>query len=151
MLALEISETRDQAFERMVERRQKEMRSLKDVIAELRLRNAELTRANNDLTFANDDLRAHIARAYAHYWQQILVPDNVPVRPRKRSSSLGESSGYECDLFACLDCGSFLLLRTFSAGKTTLQRVGDRELRPAGHTSGGRAEAKSRFSWLRSA
>jgi hypothetical protein len=86
--------------------------------AELQRRNERLRAQNAELNHANDLLRDRAAELNARRWQEVLVPGTGPVRPRERP----RSSGSECDLFHCQDCGSFLLLETPAAGEPVLHR-----------------------------
>lgn len=51
-------------------------------------------------------------------WAEILSPDNVPVRPRRRRSD----ADAECDVFACLDCGSMLILESSAVDEPAWHR-----------------------------
>lgn len=86
--------------------------------AELLRQNERLRARNAELTHANDLLRDRAAELNARRWQEVLAPGTGPVRPRERP----RSSGGECDLFHCQDCGSFLLLETPAAGQPVLHR-----------------------------
>jgi hypothetical protein len=81
----------------------------KDRVASLRAENERLAAKNAELTRRNEIL--HKTARDARRWADILSPENVPVRPRSRDTESGE-----CDLFACLDCGSMLILETPAAG-----------------------------------
>lgn len=86
--------------------------------AGLRKENEYLRSRNAELTRANDVLRRRAAGVNARRWQEILAPGNVPARPRERPSP---SEG-ECDVFACLDCGSFLVLEIPAVGEPVFHR-----------------------------
>ncbi|MGH3757383.1 hypothetical protein [Actinophytocola sp.] len=80
---------------------------LKRHVASLRDENERLSAENADLTRRSEVLRKRATARDARRWADILSPENVPVRQHAG----GSDSGAECDVFACLDCGSMLILQ----------------------------------------
>lgn len=91
---------------------------LKSRVASLREDNERLDVENVELTRRNEILRKRATAQDAHRWADILSAENVPVRPRSGRSD----SGAECDVFACLDCGSMLILEILAADEPMWRR-----------------------------
>jgi hypothetical protein len=85
--------------------------SLRAEINRLEAENVELARRC-------ETLRKRATARDARRWADILSSDNFSVRPRSGCSD----SGAECDVFACLDCGSMLILESPAADEPTWHR-----------------------------
>lgn len=86
-------------------------------VAKLGVENERIAAETVALVRRNEVLRKRATAPDARRWAEILSPENVPLSPRSRGSESGE-----CDVFACLDCGSMLILETPAADEPTWHR-----------------------------
>lgn len=84
----------------------------------LREQKQRLEAENNELARRNATLRKRAMTRDTQRWTAVLSPENTPVRP----PAGGSGSGTECDVFACLDCGSLLILETPAADEPRWHR-----------------------------
>lgn len=92
---------------------------LERLVASLREDNRRLEGKNVELTRRNDTLRQRAVAQDAQRWAAILRTEYVPVRPR----SDRPDAGAECDVFACLECRSVLVLETPATDEPRWRRL----------------------------
>ncbi|HEV7651529.1 MAG TPA: hypothetical protein VGP26_25535 [Actinophytocola sp.] len=84
----------------------------------LRAANKRLETENVELARRGEILRKRATTEDDRRWADLLRAENVPVRPRSGRSD----SRAGCDVFACLDCGSMLILETPAADEPRWRR-----------------------------